>query len=70
MLGHLEEPCIIVMDNAIYNSTLIEEYHKANTRKVDIQKWLQKNSVDLSSTETLCEIQEKNQIDVAKRKNI
>jgi len=41
MLGNLEEPCIIVMDNATYHSTLTEEYPKANTRKTDVQKWLQ-----------------------------
>lgn len=40
MLGDLEETCIIVMDNATYHSTLIEEYPKANTQKADVQQWL------------------------------
>jgi hypothetical protein len=57
MLGNLEESCIIVMDNVTYHSTLTEEYPKANTRKVDVQKWLQNKSMDFN--ETLSELREK-----------
>ncbi|KAL4148857.1 hypothetical protein QTP88_003002 [Uroleucon formosanum] len=35
MLGNLEEPCIIVMDNASYHSMLAEGYSKSNTRKAE-----------------------------------
>ncbi|KAF0762228.1 DDE 3 domain-containing protein [Aphis craccivora] len=62
MLGNLEEPCIIVMDNATYHSTLTEEYPKARTRKADVKKWLQDKSVDFSPVETLSELREKAQV--------
>ncbi|KAF0740956.1 DDE 3 domain-containing protein [Aphis craccivora] len=68
MLGNLEEPCIIVMDNATYHSTLTEEYPKANTRKVDVQKWLQDKSVDFSPVETLSELREKVKLTMPKEK--
>ena len=68
MLGNLEEPCIIVMDNASYHSTLTEEYPKANTRKADVQKWLQDKSVDFSPLETLSELREKVKLTIPKEK--
>lgn len=58
MLGNLEEPCIIVIDNASYYSMLAEDYPKANKRKADVQKWLEKKSVYFSPVETLCELRE------------
>jgi len=68
MLDNLEEPCIIVMDNATYHSTLTEEYRKANTRKADVQKWLQDKSVDFSPVETLSELREKVKLTMPKEK--
>lgn len=68
MLGHLEEPCIIVMDNASYHSMLAEDYPKANTRKADVQKWLEKKSVNFSPLETLSELREKVKLTMPKEK--
>jgi len=38
LLNHLEEPSIIVMDNASYHLTLAENYPKSNSIKSDVQK--------------------------------
>jgi len=45
MLAILEEPSVVVMDNASYHSVLAEVYPRANARKADIQKWLEKNFI-------------------------
>lgn len=52
MLIKLEEPCIIVMDNASYHSVLSINYPKSNAIKADVQQWLREKG-DLSSLETL-----------------
>ncbi|KAE9523404.1 hypothetical protein AGLY_015956 [Aphis glycines] len=52
MLQHLEEPSVIVMDNAPYHSVLAENYPKAN-----VQKWLYEKGVEYSPLETLSELQ-------------
>ena len=43
MLANLEEPCVVVMDNASYHSVLAEDYPRANTRKAEVQNGLKKN---------------------------
>lgn len=68
MLANLEEPCIIIMDNASYHSMLAEDYPKTNTRKADVQKWLEKKSVHFSPVETLCELREKVKLTMPKEK--
>ncbi|KAE9526959.1 hypothetical protein AGLY_013607 [Aphis glycines] len=68
MLGNLEEPCIIVMDNASYHSTLNEDNLKSNTKKADIQKWLQNKSIPFTLKETLCELREKVKLSMPKEK--
>lgn len=70
MLGKLEEPCIIVMDNAKHHSTLTEEYPKASTRKADVQKWLQNKFVNFSPVETLSKLREKVKLTMPKEKSI
>ncbi|XP_050059675.1 uncharacterized protein LOC126550967 [Aphis gossypii] len=68
MLGNLEEPCIIVMDNAPYHSTLYEDYPKSNTKKADVQTWLQNKSIPFIPEETLCELREKVKLSMPKEK--
>ena len=41
----LEEGSIIIMDNASYHSRVINKPPSRNTRKADIQKWLQQNNI-------------------------
>jgi predicted O-methyltransferase YrrM len=59
MLNSLEEPSVIVMDNASYHSTLIDNFPKSNTRKADVQAWLTKKNVDFSPLENLAELRQK-----------
>jgi len=59
LLNHLEEPSIIVMDNASYHSTLAENYPKSNSRKSDVQKWLKDKNIPYSNLETLAELKMK-----------
>lgn len=54
MLQHLEEPSIIVMDNASYHSVLSENYPKANEKKANVQKWLSGKEVEYSPV--LCDL--------------
>jgi len=56
LLNHLEEPSIIVMDNASYHSTLAENYPKSSSRKLDVQKWLTDKNFSYSPLETLIEL--------------
>ncbi|XP_022172555.1 uncharacterized protein LOC111035299 [Myzus persicae] len=59
MLNSLEEPSVIVMDNASYHSTLNDNFPKSNTRKADVQAWLTKKNVDFSPLENLAELRQK-----------
>jgi len=59
MLMNLEEPSIIVMDNASYHSALLEDYPKSNSRKADVQQWLHDKNIDFSPVETLDELRAK-----------
>ncbi|XP_025203228.1 uncharacterized protein LOC112600257 [Melanaphis sacchari] len=56
MLNNLEEPSVIIMDNASYHSTLIDNYPKSNTKKADVQEWLTKKNIKFSPLETLAEL--------------
>lgn len=56
LLNHLEEPSIIVMDNASYHSTFAENYLKCNSTKSDVQKWLKDKNIPYSNLETLAEL--------------
>lgn len=59
MLQLLEEPCVIVMDNAPYHSVLVENVPKSSTKKADVQKWLTEKGIEFSLCETLAELREK-----------
>lgn len=59
MLLNLEEQSIIVMDNASYHSSLVENYLKSNSRKADVQQWLRDKNIDFSPVDTLNELREK-----------
>ncbi|KAF0768218.1 Uncharacterized protein FWK35_00014617, partial [Aphis craccivora] len=59
LLNNLEEPSVIVMDNASYHSTLAENYPKSNWRKADVQKWLTEKNIEFSPLETLPELHQK-----------
>lgn len=49
---NLEEPNIIVMNNASYHFTLLEDYPKSNSKKADVQQWLREKKIDFSPVET------------------
>lgn len=54
-----------------YNhSMLAEEYPKINSRKADVQKWLQNKSIPFIPKETLSELREKVKLSMSKEKNI
>jgi len=59
LLNNLEEPSVIVMDNASYHSSLADNYPKRNWKKTDIQKGLKGKNVQFPSLETLPELQQK-----------
>ncbi|KAL4082879.1 hypothetical protein QTP88_029533 [Uroleucon formosanum] len=59
LLNNLEEPSVIVMDNAPYHSTLKETYPKSNWRKADVQQWLTDKNVEFHPLETLLELRQK-----------
>lgn len=56
MLHSLEEQSVIVMDNASYHSTLIENFPKCNAQKAEVQDWLTKKNFNFSPLETLDEL--------------
>jgi len=56
MFNSLVEPSVIVMDNASYHSTLVDNFPKSHTQKVGVQVWLTKTNVDFSPLETLDEL--------------
>lgn len=49
---------------------LAEEYPKINSRKADVQKWLQNKSIPFIPKETLSELREKVKLSMSKEKNI
>ncbi|XP_025407310.1 uncharacterized protein LOC112681259, partial [Sipha flava] len=59
MLNHLEEPSVIVMDNASYHSMLMDNFPKSNSRKAFIEEWLKNKNVNFSPQERLSELRER-----------
>jgi len=58
MLNNLEEPCMVVMDNASYHSVHKDNYPRSNVRKMQLQEWLKENEVEFSPLETVSELRE------------
>lgn len=56
MLHSLEEGCVIVMDNASYHSVLTEKPPSSNTRKAEIEKWLEEKSIPHDNSKTRNEL--------------
>lgn len=59
LLNNLEEPSVLVMDNASYHSTLVENHPKSNWKKSDVQKWLNEKNIEFHPLETLAELHQK-----------
>ncbi|KAL4123174.1 hypothetical protein QTP88_015397 [Uroleucon formosanum] len=59
LLKNLEEPSVIVMDNAPYHSILKDKYPKSNWRKAEVQQWLNENNIEFHPLETLPELRQK-----------
>ncbi|KAE9524162.1 hypothetical protein AGLY_015407 [Aphis glycines] len=59
LLRNLEEPSIIVMDNAPYHSILRDKYPKSNWRKAEVQQWLREKNIEFHILETLPELRQK-----------
>lgn len=59
MLNNLEEPSVIVMDNASYHSVRMDNYPKSNSKKSLLQEWLQNKGVEFSPLETISELRER-----------
>lgn len=59
LLHNLEEPSIIVMDNAPYHSALKGDYPKSNWRKANIQEWLTEKNIKFNPLATLPELRQK-----------
>jgi len=59
LINNLEEPSVIVMDNASYHSPLVENYPRSNWGKSDLQKWLTENNTEFHPLETLAELHQK-----------
>lgn len=55
LLPSLEEPSIIIMDNAPYHSAQIENVPTTSWRKHEIQTWLTIKNIDYSANETRVE---------------
>lgn len=56
LLNNLEEPSVLVMDNASYHSTLVEKHLKSNWKKSDVQKWLNEKNIEFHPLQTLPEL--------------
>ncbi|KAL4107543.1 hypothetical protein QTP88_017874 [Uroleucon formosanum] len=59
MLNHLEEPSVIVMDNASYHSQLKDNFPKSNSRKAVVEGWLKNKNIEFSPLERLSELRER-----------
>ena len=56
LLRGLEEPCVIVMDNASYHSSLMEKIPSTKTKKADIIAWLQQKNISHNIGNTVPEL--------------
>ncbi|CAB3250905.1 unnamed protein product [Arctia plantaginis] len=58
LMPNLNEPCVIVMDNASYHSVIINKAPTSQNRKLEIQNWLTLNGISFetynSKAELLC----------------
>lgn len=59
MLNHLEEPSVIVMDNAPHRSMLVDNFPKSNSCKAVLEEWLKSKNVKFSPAERLSELRER-----------
>lgn len=50
LLPHLEEPSLIIMDNASYHSVLVEKTPTSSTLKSDMQQWLRDHNIPFDLT--------------------
>lgn len=50
LLKNLEEPSIIVMDNAPYHNTLVEKIPNTGWTKPQIKEWLQSRGIEFEDT--------------------
>lgn len=55
-LNYLEEGSIIIMDNASYHSRILDKLPSTNSRKTEIQEWLQKHNISYDPTEIKSEL--------------
>ena len=56
LLRVLEEPSVIVMDNASYHSVYAEKIPTTKTKKADIVSWLQNKQIPHNATQTRSEL--------------
>ncbi|XP_046677233.1 uncharacterized protein LOC124365307 [Homalodisca vitripennis] len=56
LLPSLEEPTVIVMDNAPYHFAQIDKVPSSNWMKKDIQDWLNRKNIDFLDKETKAEL--------------
>jgi len=54
MLNNLEEPCVLVMDNASYHS-VHKDYPRSNAKKMQLQEWLKEKKIEFSYLKTVSE---------------
>lgn len=59
LLPSLEEPSVIIMDNAPYHSALLEKVPNTSWNKCDIQEWLSKRNVPFFNHEFKAELLER-----------
>jgi transposase len=59
MLNHLEEPSVIVKDNAFYHSQLKDNFPKSNSRKAVVEEWLKNKNIEFSPLERLSKLRER-----------
>jgi len=69
LINNLEEPSVIIMDNASYHSTLTENYPRSNWGKNDLQKWLTEKNTEFHPLETLAELRQKVKAFIPHEKN-
>lgn len=56
LLRGLDEPCVIVMDNASYHSAYAEKIPSTKTKKADIVTWLLNKNIPHNATQTRPEL--------------
>lgn len=59
MLNHLEEPSIILLDNAFYHLMIKDNFLKSNNKKAIVEKWMKNKNIEFSPQERLFELCER-----------